>query len=104
MTRERGAHGKPRAPRSRVSGLLVHVVDDVDRRFLRGGPAAIDTRVAGDLVFLKVDERVGNVIPVFVREGAIIPRGDVLRANNDWTPNWAARLRVEVYPAEAAPS
>lgn len=66
-TRERGVHGKPRASRSRVSGLLVFVVDNVDRRFLRGGPAAIDTRVAGDLVFLKVDERVGNVIPVFVR-------------------------------------
>ncbi len=38
-------------------------------------------------------------IPVFVREGAIVPRGDVLRANNTWTANWEPRLRVEVFPS-----
>ena len=36
-------------------------------------------------------------IPVFVREGAIVPRGDVLKANNCWTADWAPRLRVEVF-------
>src|SRR5262249_44488891 len=45
-----------------------------------------------------------GAIPVFAREGAIIPRGDILRANNNWTADWAPRLRVEIYPAEAAPS
>jgi alpha-glucosidase (family GH31 glycosyl hydrolase) len=43
-----------------------------------------------------------DTIPVFVREGAIVPRGDILRGNNDWTPNWAPRLRLEVFPAEGA--
>jgi alpha-glucosidase (family GH31 glycosyl hydrolase) len=38
-------------------------------------------------------------IPVFVREGAIIPRGDILRANNAWSKNWAPRLRIEVFPS-----
>jgi hypothetical protein len=38
-------------------------------------------------------------IPVFVREGAIIPRGDVLKGNNTWTKSWAPRLRVEVFPS-----
>jgi alpha-glucosidase (family GH31 glycosyl hydrolase) len=38
-------------------------------------------------------------IPVFVREGAIIPRGDVLKGNNTWTENWEPRLRVEVFPS-----
>jgi MYXO-CTERM domain-containing protein len=40
-----------------------------------------------------------ELIPVFAREGAIVPRGDILRANNDWTPNWTPALRVEVFPA-----
>jgi alpha-glucosidase (family GH31 glycosyl hydrolase) len=43
-------------------------------------------------------------IPVFVREGAIIPRGDVLRANNTWSENWTPRLRVEVFPSARIPS
>ncbi len=38
-------------------------------------------------------------IPVFVREGAIVPRGDILKGNNSWTPGWSPRLRVEVFPA-----
>ncbi len=44
-----------------------------------------------------VDAPVGEV-PVFVREGAIIPRGDILRANNNWTANWEPSLRIEVFP------
>ena len=38
-------------------------------------------------------------IPVFVREGAIIPRGDVLKGNNTWAVGWEPRLRVEVFPS-----
>jgi len=38
-------------------------------------------------------------IPVFVKEGGIVVRGDVLRANNTWSPSWAPRLRVEIFPS-----
>ena len=40
-------------------------------------------------------------IPVYAREGAIVPRGDILKGNNTWTPGWSPRLRVEVFPAPA---
>jgi alpha-glucosidase (family GH31 glycosyl hydrolase) len=39
-----------------------------------------------------------NTIPLFVREGAIIPRGDILKSNNNWEANWKADLRIEVFP------
>jgi alpha-D-xyloside xylohydrolase len=45
-----------------------------------------------------------DVIPVFAREGAIIPRGDVLRTNNTWTPDWTPSLRVELFPSSRAAS
>lgn len=38
-------------------------------------------------------------IPLFVREGAIIPRGDILEANNNWQANWRAKLRIEIFPS-----
>jgi alpha-glucosidase (family GH31 glycosyl hydrolase) len=38
-------------------------------------------------------------VPLFVKEGAIIPRGDILKSNNNWTTNWAAALRIEIFPA-----
>jgi alpha-glucosidase (family GH31 glycosyl hydrolase) len=37
-------------------------------------------------------------IPVFVREGAIVPMGDIWRGNNRWTPHWTPRLSLEMYP------
>ena len=43
-------------------------------------------------------------IPLFVREGAIISRGDILKSNNNWTTNWAAALRIEVFPAATGSS
>jgi alpha-glucosidase (family GH31 glycosyl hydrolase) len=43
-------------------------------------------------------------IPLFVKEGAIIPRGDILKSNNNWTTNWAAALRIEVFPAATGSS
>jgi alpha-glucosidase (family GH31 glycosyl hydrolase) len=45
-----------------------------------------------------------GTIPVFVREGAIIPRGNLLKANNNWDANWSPKLRIEVFPASKAPS
>jgi alpha-glucosidase (family GH31 glycosyl hydrolase) len=45
-----------------------------------------------------------DVIPRYVRAGAIIPRGDILKSNNNWTPNWAASLRIEFYPAAGVAS
>ena len=43
-------------------------------------------------------------LPLFVREGAIIPRGDIVRVNNNWDKDWKPRLRIEYFPAEKAPS
>ena len=43
-------------------------------------------------------------IPLFVKEGAIIPRGDILQSNNNWTAAWAANLRIEVFPAAGGSS
>jgi alpha-D-xyloside xylohydrolase len=43
-------------------------------------------------------------IPLFVKEGAIIPRGDILQSNNNWTANWAANLRIEVFLASTGSS
>lgn len=40
-----------------------------------------------------------SAIPVFVREGGIIPRGDVLKANNNWDEPWTSKLQVEIFPA-----
>src|SRR5271170_7445743 len=39
-------------------------------------------------------------LPLFVREGAIIPRSDILKANNNWDKDWKPRLRIEYFPAE----
>jgi len=39
-----------------------------------------------------------DVIPLFVREGAVITRGDILQANNNWTVNWTPYLRIEFFP------
>lgn len=38
--------------------------------------------------------------PVYIREGAIIPMGDVVKGNNNWTENWKPKLRLEILPAE----
>ncbi len=39
-----------------------------------------------------------DVIPRYVKSGAIVPRGDILQSNNNWTPNWTPSLRIEFYP------
>jgi alpha-glucosidase (family GH31 glycosyl hydrolase) len=40
-----------------------------------------------------------GMIPLFVREGSIIPRGDIVKLNNNWDANWEPKLRVEVFPS-----
>lgn len=36
--------------------------------------------------------------PVYVKAGSIVPRGDIVQANNKWTKNWAPHLNIEAYP------
>jgi len=40
-----------------------------------------------------------RTIPLFVREGAIIPRGDIIKLNNNWDSRWAPKLRLEIFPS-----
>lgn len=40
-----------------------------------------------------------DVLPLYVREGAIVPRGDIVQGNNQWTAGWKPTLRVEMYPS-----
>ena len=40
-----------------------------------------------------------GMIPLFVREGSIIPRGDIVKLNNSWDANWEPKLRIEVFPS-----
>jgi alpha-glucosidase (family GH31 glycosyl hydrolase) len=44
-----------------------------------------------------------GTIPLFVREGAIIPRGDILKLNNNWEANWTPKLDIEVFPSGKEP-
>src|SRR5690349_32412 len=52
---------------------------------------------------IRADAPLGT-IPVYVREGAIIPRGDILKANNNWDSNWQPHLRIEFFPSASVPS
>jgi alpha-D-xyloside xylohydrolase len=38
-----------------------------------------------------------NTVPVFVKRGEIVVRGDIVQGNNDWTPDWAPSLDIEVF-------
>jgi alpha-D-xyloside xylohydrolase len=38
-------------------------------------------------------------VPLFVKEGAIITRGEILRSNNAWVPRWRPFVKVEVFAA-----
>ena len=62
-------------------------VDYNDRATIYSGPATITT--TADL----------QTTPVYATEGAIIPRGDILQGNNNWTPGWTPSLRIEVFPS-----
>jgi alpha-glucosidase (family GH31 glycosyl hydrolase) len=61
-------------------------IDYTDRKTRRTGPATITANAPID------------VIPRFVRAGSIVPRGDIVQSNNNWTPRWAPKLRIEFYP------
>jgi alpha-glucosidase (family GH31 glycosyl hydrolase) len=45
-----------------------------------------------------------GTIPLFVREGAIISRGDIVRLNNNWDANWSPKLRIEIFPSRKEPT
>ena len=62
-------------------------IDYNDRKTRHAGPATITAGAPLD------------VIPRYVKSGSIVPRGDILQSNNNWTPNWAPALRVEFHPA-----
>jgi alpha-D-xyloside xylohydrolase len=66
-------------------------MDYSDRTTIQQGPAKISTQAPL------------GTIPLFVREGAIIPRGDILKANNNWQADWAPKLRIEVFPSNRVP-
>lgn len=38
-------------------------------------------------------------MPVYVKQGAIIPRGDVYQGNAKWIKGWAPELRLELFPS-----
>lgn len=42
-------------------------------------------------------------VPVFVRAGSIIPRGDTYKGNNKWTRNWSPKLELEFFPSFEVP-
>jgi alpha-D-xyloside xylohydrolase len=41
-------------------------------------------------------------LPVYVREGTILVRGDVIQGNQKWKKDWRPRLRVEMFPSRHA--
>jgi alpha-glucosidase (family GH31 glycosyl hydrolase) len=67
-------------------------IDYNDRKTRHTGPATITASAPID------------VVPRYVRAGSIVPRGDILKSNNNWTPKWAPSLRVEFYPAAGVAS
>lgn len=58
-----------------------------DRSSIYKGPASISAEASL------------ATLPLFVREGAIIPRGDILKANNNWEMPWTPKLRIEIFPS-----
>jgi alpha-glucosidase (family GH31 glycosyl hydrolase) len=42
-------------------------------------------------------------IPVFVKQGAIIPRGDIYQGNAKWIDGWTPELKLELYPSFDVP-
>jgi alpha-D-xyloside xylohydrolase len=62
-------------------------IDYNDKRTVHDGRSTITATAALDQ------------LPLFVREGAIIPRGDIVKLNNNWDSNWKPVLRIEIFPA-----
>lgn len=40
-----------------------------------------------------------HAIPAYVRAGAIVPKGQIIRGNDRWTEDWQPWLEVEVFPS-----
>ncbi|KAF2662834.1 glycoside hydrolase family 31 protein [Lophiostoma macrostomum CBS 122681] len=40
-----------------------------------------------------------DAMPVYVKQGAIVPRGDVYQGNAKWIENWQPFLSIEVFPS-----
>ncbi len=38
-----------------------------------------------------------DVVPLLARAGAVVPRGDIVRGNDNWTEDWTPQLDVHVY-------
>ncbi len=49
---------------------------------------------------IRVSAALGK-IPVFIREGALLVRGDILKGNNSWTREWKPSLSIEWYPSQS---
>jgi alpha-glucosidase (family GH31 glycosyl hydrolase) len=45
-----------------------------------------------------------GTIPVYVREGAVIPRGDIVKLNNNWEQKWTPKLRLQFFPTASSKS
>ena len=54
----------------------------------------------GSTVDVEVDV---HTIPAYVRAGAIVPKGRILRGNDRWTEDWKPELHVEVFPSKEVP-
>jgi alpha-glucosidase (family GH31 glycosyl hydrolase) len=67
-------------------------LDYNDKRTHFHGPATVNAAAPLD------------VIPRYVKAGAIVPRGDILKANNNWTANWSPNLHIEFFPADGIAS
>lgn len=67
-------------------------IDYNDKKTRHTGPATISAPAPLD------------VLPRYVRNGSIVPRGDILQSSNNWTPKWAPTLRIEFYPAPGTQS
>ncbi|PVI04064.1 glycoside hydrolase family 31 protein [Periconia macrospinosa] len=42
-------------------------------------------------------------MPVFVKQGAIVPRGDIFQGNAKWIEDWTPKLRMELFPSYDVP-
>lgn len=42
-------------------------------------------------------------MPVFVKQGAIVPRGDIFQGNAKWVEDWSPKLRIELFPSYDVP-
>ncbi|KAL1633961.1 hypothetical protein SLS56_002552 [Neofusicoccum ribis] len=90
--------------------LVAPVVAAGGRRdvYFPGGPAALYLEYANKSAVHRGGETVAvelgvRDVPVYVRAGAIVPRGDVVRANERWSDVWRPYLDVEVFPAWGVP-